>query len=72
MHHRLKFYEADTYTLERYVHFDHDITDEMSAKFKYLLFNYHTNTFQIKISQESRLFNFKSISNLDETLFEFS
>jgi hypothetical protein len=45
MHHRLNFFEAGTYTLERYVHFDHDITDEMSAKFKYLLFNYHTNTF---------------------------
>ena len=72
MHHSLKFYETDTYSLECFVHFDHDITDEMSAKFKYLLFNFHTNQFQIKSSQESRLFNFKSITNLDETLDEFS
>jgi len=72
MHHRLQFVESGRYAFECFVHYDHDITDEMSAKFKYLLFNYHTNLFEIKESQESRLFNFKSISNLDECLHEFS
>lgn len=72
MHHRLKFYDDDRYQYEAYVHLNHSISDEMSAKFKYLLFNYHENKFQIKQSQEDRLFNFKSISNLDEVLEEFS
>ena len=38
------------------------------ADFKYLLFNFHTNKFQVKTSSESRLFNFKSLLNLGEVL----
>ena len=44
----------------------------MSAKFKYLLFNYNENKFQIKKSQESRLFNFKCIKNIEEVLEDLS
>lgn len=29
-----------------------------SADFKYMLFNFHTNKFQVKTSSESRLFSF--------------
>ena len=38
------------------------------ADFKYLLFNFHTNKFQVKTSTESRLFNSKSLLNLSEVL----
>jgi hypothetical protein len=45
MHHQLKLYEDERYQYEAYVHLNHSISDEMSAKFKYLLFNYHNNQF---------------------------
>lgn len=38
------------------------------ADFKYMLFNFHTNKFQIKTSSESRLLSFKSLLNLGEVL----
>ncbi len=38
------------------------------ADFKYLLFNFHTNKFQVKTSTESRLFNSKSLLNLSFVL----
>jgi hypothetical protein len=38
------------------------------ADFKYLLFNFHTNKFQVKTSTESRLFNSKSLLNLSMVL----
>lgn len=38
------------------------------ADFKYMLFNFHTNKFQVKTSSENRLFNFKSLLNLGEVL----
>lgn len=40
------------------------------ADFKYMLFNFHTNRFQVKTSSESRLFNFKSLLNLSEVLYD--
>ena len=44
----------------------------MSAKFKYLLFNFHENQFQVKQAQENRLFNFRSIVNIEEVIDDFS
>lgn len=38
------------------------------ADFKYMLFNFHTNRFQMKTSSESRLFSFQSLLNLGEVL----
>ncbi len=38
------------------------------ADFKYMLFNYHTNRFQVKTSSESRLFHFKSLHDLGSVL----
>ena len=42
-----------------------------SADFKYLLYNHHCKKFQMKVSRESRLFNFSSLANLAEVLSDF-
>ena len=46
--------------------------DNAKAQFKYLLYNYHSNDFQIKSSVENRLFNFKSLNNLDNVQHELN
>ena len=79
--HMLQYFQHsfdNQYRFESYIKLNDDekrqneITSEMSAKFKYLLFNYNENKFQIKKSQESRLFNFKCIKNLEEVIEDLS
>ena len=48
------------------------MTNEMSASFRYLLFNYHQNNFKVKELKEDRLFSYRSIMNLDEVIEDFS
>ena len=42
------------------------LNETVMAQFKYLLFNYHTNDFQVKNSFENRLLKITSLNNLDE------
>ncbi|CDW71794.1 UNKNOWN [Stylonychia lemnae] len=68
----LKQPQDQNYMMNTYTKMDREDTNAIkSADFKYLLFNYHTSKFQVKISQESRLFNFKSLANLGEVLNDF-
>eukprot|EP00347_Sterkiella_histriomuscorum_P009116 403342460 len=68
----LKQHEPTSYMIDTFTKMDLGDTNAIkSADFKYLLFNQHTSRFQIKISQESRLFNFKSLANLGEVLNDF-
>ena len=43
LHHELEFFEDERYNLGSYVHLHNDISDEMSANFKYMLYNFYTN-----------------------------
>jgi len=61
-------YEAQNFLIDVYTRIEADSNAIKQADFKYLLFNHHTQRFQVKISQESRLFNFKSLANLGEVL----
>lgn len=80
MHHTLKFVESLKYLFTAWLRLnllrdeqqkDHEITNEMSAMFKYMLYNPISGQFQIKYSRESRIFNFRSILNLDEVIADF-
>ena len=73
LYHTLDFSDQEMkYVFEAWVNLQDNIKDEMSAKFKYLLFNYYDNRFQIKNSQESRMFNFRSLLNMEEVIEDFS
>lgn len=51
MHHQLEQIEETKFNFKSFVRQNHDdISNEMSAKFRYLLFDYYTNSFEIKIS----------------------
>ena len=43
--HTLRQIDFEKYDFEAHIDLSQNITDEMSAKFKYLLFNYHSNEF---------------------------
>mmetsp|Transcript_10320 Transcript_10320/g.15799 ORF Transcript_10320/g.15799 Transcript_10320/m.15799 type:complete len:84 (+) Transcript_10320:4283-4534(+) len=45
MHHIFRFEEQDRYNFEAYIKYNNDITQEMSANFRYLLFNFNENRF---------------------------
>jgi hypothetical protein len=68
MHHILSSKDTEVIELNPYVKLDHDIGEEMSAEFKYLIYNFHKGSFQVKRVIENRLFNYSSISNIDESL----
>ena len=44
----------------------------MSGAFKYMLYNSHTQKFELKVSKESRIFAPSSLSNLDIVAHDFS
>jgi hypothetical protein len=43
MHHLLSLLEFHKYQFDAYLQYNNDTTNQKSANFKYLLFNYHQN-----------------------------